>query len=66
MPRANPSLSEQRHGLLKAAPFLNGRQAVPRYGSMANVRLSYHSLIRYYLLPSDLPFIAGCGKSVLW
>ena len=25
MPRANPSPSEQRHGSLKAAPFLNGK-----------------------------------------
>jgi hypothetical protein len=66
MPRANHDLSERQHGLLKAIHLLNGKRRVLRYGSMENVRLPYHTLIHHYLLPPDLPFVAGCGKSVLW
>jgi hypothetical protein len=66
MKRAGNNMAEQQLGLLKVVPLFNGKQGVLRYGSMANVRLSYHALIHYCLLPPDLPFIAGSGKSILW
>jgi hypothetical protein len=66
MKRAESNITEQQLGLLKAVPLLNGKRGALRYGSMANVGLSYYALIHYYLLPVNLPFIAGSGKSILW
>lgn len=37
MKHAENSISGRQNGLLKAAPLLNGKPGVLRYGSMANV-----------------------------
>jgi hypothetical protein len=66
MKRAGNNITEQQHGLLKVVHSLNGKRGDPHCGSMANVRFFYHAFIYYCLLPPDLPFIAGSGKSILW